>query len=285
MNRNILFSILLISLGLLSAQWAWPDGKDKRFSEKVNLALRQVGHQLLTIAGDQTSTIVPVKEVSQNEYMLRLENELNYDTLPHLLDAALRDFDIEKNYHVAIRDCETDRLILGYQLLSFQNKEIACLGREQRANCNKIHVVFEGKEKVSVGKKAIPVILGSAGILFFIWNFFKKNKSEKIVEEKSNSILKIGKIEFDHKNQTVKIAGQNKSLTFRENKLLHFFMAQPDQVLEREKILSEVWGDEGVIVGRSLDVFVSRLRKIIKEDESLKIKNVHGVGYRLETGK
>jgi len=53
------------------------------------------------------------------------------------------------------------------------------------------------------------------------------------------------------------------------------------QILEREKIVAKVWGEEGVIVGRSLDVFISRLRKILKEDTRLEIKNVHGVGYKL----
>jgi DNA-binding response OmpR family regulator len=71
-------------------------------------------------------------------------------------------------------------------------------------------------------------------------------------------------------------------LTFRENKLLLYFANHPNQVLEREEILANVWGDEGLIVGRSLDVFVSRLRKILKNDTTLQLKNIHGIGYRLE---
>ena len=60
-------------------------------------------------------------------------------------------------------------------------------------------------------------------------------------------------------------------------------MAQhPNEVLSRDTLIAKVWEDEGVIVGRSLDVFISRLRKLLKGDDSVQIKTVHGVGYRLE---
>jgi DNA-binding response OmpR family regulator len=64
--------------------------------------------------------------------------------------------------------------------------------------------------------------------------------------------------------------------------LLDLFCQNKNQLLPREEILEYVWGDEGVIVGRSVDVFVSRLRKKLKPDDNIKITSVHGVGYRLE---
>jgi DNA-binding response OmpR family regulator len=86
---------------------------------------------------------------------------------------------------------------------------------------------------------------------------------------------------YDYRNQLIKSPDEEKTLTFRENKLLFLLTSHPNEVLERDKILDEVWGDEGVIVGRSLDVFISRLRKILKLDPALQIKSVHGVGYKL----
>jgi DNA-binding response OmpR family regulator len=80
----------------------------------------------------------------------------------------------------------------------------------------------------------------------------------------------------------IKIREDEKILTFREAKLLEYFASHPNEVLNREQIQDYVWKDEGVIVGRSLDVFISRLRKILKSDESISIKNIHGVGYKLE---
>ena len=74
----------------------------------------------------------------------------------------------------------------------------------------------------------------------------------------------------------------NITLTFRATKLLHYFVNHRNQLLKREQLLENVWEEEGILIGRSLDVFVSRLRKILKADDSLTIKTVHGVGYRLE---
>jgi DNA-binding response OmpR family regulator len=76
--------------------------------------------------------------------------------------------------------------------------------------------------------------------------------------------------------------GKSQSLTFREAKLLQLFAENPDQLMEREFIINRIWADEGVLVGRSLDVFVSRLRKKLADDPSVAIVAVHGVGYKLE---
>jgi len=79
--------------------------------------------------------------------------------------------------------------------------------------------------------------------------------------------------------------GHRQTLTFRETKLLKLFASHCGQLLERDFIIQQVWADEGVLVGRSVDVFVSRLRKKISNDPSVGLSVVHGVGYRLETEK
>ena len=71
-------------------------------------------------------------------------------------------------------------------------------------------------------------------------------------------------------------------LTFREAKLLRLFASNPGELLERDQILQQVWEDEGVQVTRSVDVFISRLRKKLVADPSVGIVAVHGVGYKLE---
>ena len=70
-------------------------------------------------------------------------------------------------------------------------------------------------------------------------------------------------------------------LTQREADLMRFLIKSPNQILKRSEILLGVWGEDDYFLGRSLDVFVSRLRKYIKADESVKIENIHGVGFRL----
>jgi len=97
--------------------------------------------------------------------------------------------------------------------------------------------------------------------------------------------LEFANSRLDVAGQVLICGGVRQSLTFRETKLLRLFVTSPDRLLERDLILKQVWEDEGVLVGRSVDVFVSRLRKKLSADPSVGIVAVHGVGYRLETGK
>ncbi|MEM9526363.1 MAG: winged helix-turn-helix domain-containing protein, partial [Bacteroidota bacterium] len=90
---------------------------------------------------------------------------------------------------------------------------------------------------------------------------------------------------FDPTAQLLIISGEKQELTYRESQLLRYLMQRPNEVLSRKDIHDAVWGAEGIMVGRSLDVFVSRLRKKLQAAEGTKIQTVHGVGYRFRTGE
>ena len=89
---------------------------------------------------------------------------------------------------------------------------------------------------------------------------------------------------FSLANQSLEIGDVSHELTYREAKLFSFLVTNANHVLDRETIHDAVWGEEGIIVGRSLDVFISRLRKKITGADGVEIQTVHGVGYRLKTG-
>ena len=71
-------------------------------------------------------------------------------------------------------------------------------------------------------------------------------------------------------------------LSKKECELLEIFVANPNQIIKREELTKKVWEDNGVFVSRSLDTYISKLRKKLKEDESIQLINIHGVGYKLE---
>jgi DNA-binding response OmpR family regulator len=73
-------------------------------------------------------------------------------------------------------------------------------------------------------------------------------------------------------------------LTATESRVLRIFAESPNAVIKRNRIQKEIWEDEGVIVGRSLDMFISKLRRKLEMDERVKIVVIRGVGYRLEVG-
>jgi hypothetical protein len=289
MKKSIIILIILAAAGLVAAQWIWAPHQSKeynrKFSEKINLALRQTGHHLLLAAGNDTSAIKPVKQIDNNEFVLRLDQAFDYDTLPYLMKRAFNDFGITSPYYVAIKNCETDSVVLGYNLSSVEKNEITCLGRDQKSDCNLISVTFTDRPIFKSNQLLVTAIFGLLCVLTIGQFFYQRNLKKEAPAPNLNveeGVIKIGASDFHFKNQYIFINGEKTELTFRENKLLHYFSIHPNMVLEREKILSEVWEDEGVIVGRSLDVFVSRLRKVLSADPSLSIKNVHGVGYRFE---
>jgi len=93
---------------------------------------------------------------------------------------------------------------------------------------------------------------------------------------------RLGIYEFDYQNLELNGSGDPKTLTQREADLLQLFLEKPNQVIKRSDILKKLWGEDDYFLGRSLDVFISRLRKYLKDDASLKIENIHGVGFRLK---
>lgn len=92
----------------------------------------------------------------------------------------------------------------------------------------------------------------------------------------------IGAYHFDGDNITLSHKGGKKILTQKEAEILKLLQGNKDRVLKREEILKSIWGDDDYFMGRSLDVFISRLRKYLKHDPTIQIVNYHGVGFRLE---
>ncbi|WP_116108762.1 response regulator transcription factor [Lewinella sp. IMCC34191] len=93
----------------------------------------------------------------------------------------------------------------------------------------------------------------------------------------------IGRYRFDAEQLqlTDKKTDSSRRLTRREAELLQLLSSRREEVLERSEILERIWGENDYFLGRSLDVFVSRLRKYLREDERIKIENIHGVGFSL----
>lgn len=95
-------------------------------------------------------------------------------------------------------------------------------------------------------------------------------------------VLSIGSYLFDTENFTLKHTNFDKTLTKKEAQILKILYKFRNQVVERDVVLNAVWGQDDYFVGRSLDVFITKLRKYFKEDERVHISNIHGIGFKLE---
>ncbi len=107
--------------------------------------------------------------------------------------------------------------------------------------------------------------------------FLRRPTTTKAVEN-----FNLGDFVFDSQNLTLVHPSAQKTLTQKEADVLKLLCQNKDRVLKRDEILKKVWGDDDYFLGRSMDVFISKLRKYLKEDERVQIVNYHGVGFRLE---
>lgn len=97
-----------------------------------------------------------------------------------------------------------------------------------------------------------------------------KNKTE---------IISIGKYKFDFSNQSLIINGKVKRITEKESEILKYLFAKKNNVIKREDLLKDLWGENDYFLGRSLDVFITKIRKYLNEDPGISIENVFGVGF------
>jgi len=99
--------------------------------------------------------------------------------------------------------------------------------------------------------------------------------------EPSEMQFKLGKFDYNHINLTLTIDSKESRITQKEGEVLYLLLQSKNNVLRREDILVKVWGENDYFMGRSLDVFITKLRKHLKPDPQVKIENVHGVGFIL----
>ncbi len=287
--RFFLPAILFVLPGMLWSSTSIPDQfQGNLIPEKVNLALRRTVDGLLRALGDSTSRIPAIEQAGMGIWRVRIDQPFLYDQLPALLQSSLDQYDIHQAYQVAVRNCTDDQIDLGYhQFDVLKNNVVPCKGRDFPAGCHYIEITFLDNKLKNAQWANNPwmyLLLFCGLIGLWLFGRYKLNKTT-IRTDDDTELLEFGNSRLNVSQQLLLYGNTQQNLTFRETKLLRLFAVSPNQLLERDYILQQVWADEGVLVGRSIDVFISRLRKKLAADQSIGIVAVHGVGYRMETDK
>ncbi|WP_299887091.1 winged helix-turn-helix domain-containing protein [uncultured Lacinutrix sp.] len=273
--------IILFFLGLFLSSRENNEG----FTETVKVALREVGHQLLLTNKDTKSLILPVEELKPSEFLLSFNNSLSFEpiSLVSIIQDSFQKSKLPNSYRVEVLQCIDGEVAYSYIVtVDEESTIIPCLGRFLPNSCYTIKVKFIKRTSSYLNLQTILYIIGLV-ILFIILDFFYTSKKQGIKQEENNiKYAAIGSFQFyPEQNKLVKAATEI-SLSKKECELLAIFVANPNQVIKRDELTKRVWEDNGVFVGRSLDTYISKLRKKLKDDDSIKLTNVHGVGYKLE---
>ncbi|MBR7043886.1 MAG: response regulator transcription factor, partial [Prevotella sp.] len=102
-------------------------------------------------------------------------------------------------------------------------------------------------------------------------------------KNKESTLYNIGKFTFDTQKQLLSIGDEHRKLTTKENELLSLLCSHANEILQRDFALKTIWIDDNYFNARSMDVYITKLRKHLKDDPQIEIINIHGKGYKLIT--
>ena len=262
--------------------------KNDDYAEKhLIVVLRDIGHQLLLHAKDSTSRVLPIKKIKDNTFQITFQSNFTFvsDTLVSLVDKKLKSTNLPTEYIVNVIDCGNKELIFAYEVSIKTDNILPCLGRKQPVGCYMIQIEFLKAKSLSLYNYLLLLIpLGIVGY-FMRGNYFNRKQSTTPTPLPILDYTSIGKYAFYPDKSILKWDDETIELSEREAKLLAIFAINQNQLIERERLLKEVWENEGVfVISRNLDVLVSKLRKKLQKDDLVKITNQHGKGYKLEVG-
>lgn len=283
-RRYYLYGVLVL-LFVVAWFYSRTDSKQEQFSEKVKVSLREVGNQLLLAQQDSTSLVLPVIELEASNYQLAFENALTFNpaSLVTFIDDSFQQLALPETYRTAVIRCDDKEVAYSYEMNVGKEKTlIPCGGRLLPSKCYTITVRFVDIKQPQTHSNAywycilLLVILGCIEV-FLYW----KERSQLLLEG-NDAFAALGSFRFyPDQNKLIKEALEI-ALSKKEGELLAIFIATPNKVIKRDELTKKVWEDHGVIVGRSLDTYISKLRKKLESDDSIKITNIHGIGYKLE---
>jgi hypothetical protein len=283
-KHKYLFALILLSfICVICAAFSMEDSEGFDISRREVL-LRRIGHELLLQSGDSTSRVLPVKKIAENEYQIRFENEFTFlpDSLVNTTLRLLAKDPLAHDYVVNVLNCGNSSVAYGYAISKNKKDDIvACLGRKQPRACYMINVKFK---PTGINTAKNGYLLGGFSFLAFVgFIFLRSFKPRRSLPDNQNiNLFTLGSVLFDAKNRKLIINQKTIELTGTETRVLLIFASSPNETIERSRLQKEIWEDEGVIVGRSLDMFISKLRKKLECDPNINIVVIRGKGYKLE---
>ena len=299
--KTILFTFAAV-VGLVTS------GLAQRTADEghILVSLRMVGHQVLLLSGDSTSRILPVEKEGKR-YKLQFASDFQFDpdSLVALVNSVVEKSRVAESYLVEVETCLTQQVVYGYEIrTSHKSDLVPCGGRVQPKGCYTLFLTIldaDHPEPVQgnlslqpavaalgarKGMDSTDVVIAASAVLLLIgiWAYFMKRSATtgaSVTTRENVNLISLGEYQFDPRNMELRLKNEVVKLSGKETDLLLLLHTSANSTLERELILKTVWGDEGDYVGRTLDVFISKLRKKLDADSSLKIVNVRGVGYKL----
>ncbi|MEQ9062680.1 MAG: winged helix-turn-helix domain-containing protein [Vicingaceae bacterium] len=298
MLRNWIAIFILIEVLILVPEQLRAGNSD--FEEYARICMRMIGHELLLASGDSSSRVLPITN-ELDRYKISFDSDFSFDpgVLTVIVDSAIKASSIASSYTMEVKDCDSNKVVYSYRFDASENGTMTpCMGRVQPKGCYLlfIHVLIpmnplqelqlnsgylesssdQMEEQSWFSIQSILFIISALLLGIFLLIVYR----QKLIKNGSH-VIRIGSFLFDPKNMALYRGSNKQELTGKENDLLQILYRHVNNTVERDIILREVWQDEDAYIGRTLDVYISKLRKKLELDPTINIINVRGVGYRM----
>ncbi len=268
-------------IAILISAGAFVNKKNEIPGKHVDVVLRDLGHQLLLTAKDSSSRVLPVKRLDENTYQISFQNDFGFvsDTLINIVQRTFQKNALANDYIVTLRNCKQNETVFAFEINSQTGDLTPCRGRTLEVGCYVIEIDLLKKNKFNFFLLLL-LIIPLSFIGFYAKDKFRKKEEKEPIADNTDYI-QLGSFQFYADNNVLKSGNTNITLSEKETKALKIFAENINQIVEREKLMKEIWEDEGIVViSRNVDVLVSKLRKKLSDDNSFKFINVHGRGYK-----
>ncbi len=299
MRFNVAAVILLI-VGIVLPFHSYSHSGEVQEEKHIEVSLRMIGHQLLLDIGDTTSRILPIVEEA-GRYRIRFESDLEIvpEDMAATVNRVVAETKLAEHYIVEVETCDSSEVVYSYKMGKDEGDDIIpCQARVLPEACySLLFTLIDADSDTELlgdvdGNVSGGLFAGMDGLKSpILWSFILLAGlllvvmySRRNLASQNKNYVSLGQFRFDKINTVLLYGNQKIELTSKEADLLMLLHRGANKTVEREVILNEVWGDEGDYVGRTLDVFISKLRKKLEFDARVKIVNIRGVGYKLVLG-
>ena len=268
-------------IAILISAVAFISKKNEIPAKHVEVVLRDLGHQLLLSAKDSSSRVLPVKKLNEHTYQISFQNDFGFisDSLINLVQRTFQKNALANDYIVNLRNCKQNETVFAFEINSQTGDLTPCRGRTLEVSCYVIEIELLKKNKFN-SSLLLLLIIPLSVVGYYVKDKFRKKEEAAPIPD-NNDYIQLGNFRFYADNNVLKSEHESITLSEKETKALKIFAENINQIVEREKLMKEIWEDEGIVViSRNVDVLVSKLRKKLSDDNSLKFINVHGRGYK-----
>ena len=296
MKQYFLFAALSVSVVVIAM--AFVKKGNEHPDKHLEIVLRNIGHEILLRSKDSISRVLPIKEIDKNTFQISFENSFYFlpDTLINVVHQQLAKTDRPRDYTVSVKECDRNQTIYAYEVNTVSGDLKPCRRRVQKKGCYVIEISFLAKKSFNYSWLSLAIIPVALAGLYFVRRKDRISKPQDDIKQRvdesptsgpetipvsaDNKVL--GNFTFCETKGILSLNGDTIELSVKEAKALSILASNQNQVVARDLLMKKIWEDEGVVViTRNVDVLISKLRKRLSADPSVKIVNVPGKGYKM----